>query len=348
MCGARRPVGIALLGCIAAAAPLLGQQTPAPLVRFLRHSIGLDSVQLAAVERGAALVKVLDTKNQRDVAVFGIITADIPRQRYVAHLRDFPSSLRAPTRPRFGVFSDPATAADVQGLVVDQQDVAEVKDCHPDDCKIKLPATDMKRLREDIDWSAADPQVQVNTYARQRMLEYVTDYRARGDTAMVVYDDRGNVRASSAFAALLAESPYVYEYVPAFQEYLATYPRGKLDGLSEVLFWSEDRLPRLKPILSVTHLAIYAPPDLPEATFVAGKQIYADHYFEAGFDLTTVIDRQTTGATPGIYLVLLRRSRFDDLPTGLFNIRGKVIGKLRDQMRTDLEREKTTAEALGK
>ena len=348
MCGARRPVGVALLGCIAATAPLLGQQTPAPLVRFLRHSIGLDSAQLAAVERGAALVKVLDTKNQRDVAVFGIITADIPRQRYVAHLRDFPSSLRAPTRPRFGVFSDPATAADVQGLVVDQQDVAEVKDCHPDDCKIKLPATDMKRLREDIDWSAADPQVQVNTYARQRMLEYVTDYRARGDTAMVVYDDRGNVRASSAFAALLAESPYVYEYVPAFQEYLATYPRGKLDGLSEVLFWSEDRLPRLKPILSVTHLAIYAPPDLPEATFVAGKQIYADHYFEAGFDLTTVIDRQTTGATPGISLVLLRRSRFDDLPTGLFNIRGKVIGKLRDQMRTDLEREKTTAEALGK
>jgi len=348
MCGARRPVGVALLGCIAATAPLLGQQTPAPLVRFLRHSIGLDSAQLAAVERGAALVKVLDTKNQRDVAVFGIITADIPRQRYVAHLRDFPSSLRAPTRPRFGVFSDPATAADVQGLVVDQQDVVEVKDCHPDDCKIKLPATDMKRLREDIDWSAADPQVQVNTYARQRMLEYVTDYRARGDTAMVVYDDRGNVRASSAFAALLAESPYVYEYVPAFQEYLATYPRGKLDGLSEVLFWSEDRLPRLKPILSVTHLAIYAPPDLPEATFVAGKQIYADHYFEAGFDLTTVIDRQTTGATPGIYLVLLRRSRFDDLPTGLFNIRGKVIGKLRDQMRTDLEREKTTAEALGK
>ena len=348
MCGARRPVGVALLGCIAATAPLLGQQTPAPLVRFLRHSIGLDSVQLAAVERGAALVKVLDTKNQRDVAVFGIITADIPRQRYVAHLRDFPSSLRAPTRPRFGVFSDPATAADVQGLVVDQQDVAEVKDCHPDDCKIKLPATDMKRLREDIDWSAADPQVQVNTYARQRMLEYVTDYRARGDTAMVVYDDRGNVRASSAFAALLAESPYVYEYVPAFQEYLATYPRGKLDGLSEVLFWSEDRLPRLKPILSATHLTVYAPPELPGVTLVARKQIYADHYFEAGLDLTTIIDRVTAAARPGIYLILLRRSRFDDLPTGLFNIRGKVIGKLRDQMRADLDREKATAEqALG-
>jgi len=348
MRAARRAVGIALLGSIAAAAPLPEQQTPPTLVRFLRQSIGLDSAQLAAVERGTAVVKVLDTKNQRDVAVFGIVTADVSRQAYVAHLRDFRSSLRAPTRARFGIFSDPATAADVQDLVVDRQDVSEVRDCHPDDCKIKLPATEMKRLREEIDWSAADPQLQVNAYARQRLLEYVTDYRARGDTAMVVYDDRGNVRASSAFAALLGESPYVYEYVPSFHEYLATYPRGKLDGLSEVLYWSEDRLPRLKPILSATHLTVYAPPELPGVTLVARKQIYADHYFEAGLDLTTVIERVTAAARPGIYLILLRRSRFDDLPTGLFNIRGKVIGKLRDQMRADLDREKATAEqALG-
>jgi hypothetical protein len=229
--------------------------------------------------------------------------------------------------------------------VVDPQDVPEVRDCRPNDCKIKLPATAMKRLHEEIDWSAADPQVQVNAYARQRLVEYVTDYRTRGDTAMVVYDNRGNVRASSAFAALLAESPYVYEYVPAFHAYLAAYPCRKLDGLSEVVFWSEDRLPRLKPILSVTHLAVYAPPDLP-ATFVAAKQIYSDHYFEAAFDLTTVIDRTTAAGAPGIYLVLLRRSRFDDLPTGLFNIRGKVVGKLRDQMRADLDREKATAEQL--
>jgi hypothetical protein len=343
MGASRRPVTIALLGGVVAVAPLSAQQTPAALLRFLRQSIGLDTAQLAAVERGGAVVKVLDTKNKRDVAVFGIITADVPRPVYIGRLRDFQSSLRTPTRTRFGIFSDPATAADVQTLVVDQDDVSELQDCRPDACKIKLPATEMKRLREEIDWSGADPQTQVNAYARQRLLAYVTDYRARGDTAMVVYDDRGNVRGSSAFAALLAESPYVYEYVPTFHDYLATYPRGKLDGLSEVLFWSEDRLPRLKPVLSVTHLAVYTPPDVP-ATFVASKQIYSDHYFEAGFDLTTVIDRTTAAGAPGIYLVLLRRSRFDDLPTGLFNIRGKVIGKLRDQMRVDLEREQATAE----
>ncbi len=341
----RASLRCALLLCILAVAPLPGQQTPAPLVRFLRQSIGLDTAQVAAVERGVAVVKVLGTKNQRDVAVFGIITMDVPRATYIGHVQDFPSSLRTPTRARFGIFSDPATAADVQDLVVDPQDVPEVKDCHPNDCKIKLPATAMKRLHEEIDWSAADAHAQVNAYARQRLVEYVNDYRTRGDTAMVVYDNRGNVRASSAFAALLSESPYVYEYIPSFHNYLATYPRGKLDGLREVLFWSEDRLPRLKPILRVTHLAVYAPPELPMMTVVAGKQIYANHYFEAGLDLTTVVDRPTA-ANPGIYLMLLRRSRFDDLPTGLFNIRGKVIGKPRDQMLVDLDREKATAEQL--
>lgn len=345
---ARRRVGAALLCTIAAAAPLPGQQTPATLVRFLRQSIGLDAAQLAALEQGTAVVKVLETRNSRDVAVFGIITATASRQAYVSHLQDFPNSLRQPTRTQFGIFGEPATAADVQELVVDRDDVSEVKDCHPDDCKIKLPATEMKRLREEIDWSGADPQAQVNAYARRRLVEYVTDYRARGDTAMVVYDDRGNVRASGAFAALLGESPYVYEYVPSFHEYLATYPHGKLDGSSEVVFWSEDRLPRLKPILSVTHLVVYAPPELPGMTLVAGKQIYADHYFEAGLDLTTIIDRAPAAGRPGIYLILLRRSRFDDLPTGLFNIRGKVIAKLRDQMRAELDRERATAEALDK
>ena len=197
----------ALLLCILAVAPLPGQQTPAPLVRFLRQSIGLDTAQVAAVERGAAVVKVLDTKNQRDVAVFGIITVDVPRASYIGHLQDFQSSLRTPTRARFGIFSDPATPEDVQGLVLDPDDVSELKDCHPNNCKIKLAATEMKRLREEIDWSGADPVAQVNAYARQRLLEYVTAYRALGDTALVVYDNRGKY-------ARAARSPHCSASLP--------------------------------------------------------------------------------------------------------------------------------------
>ncbi len=313
-------------------------QRPAQLTQFLEHSIGLDTQQLAAVERGEPVVKVLETHDHRDIAVFGIITVPLDREQYVRALRDFPKSLRTPNRTQLGIFSDPAVAGDVAALTVSSRDVEEMKDCKPGDCVAKLPATDMQRIHEQINWSAPDVQAQLSAYARRRVVEYVTDYRRRGDSAMAVYDDRGNVtvRSSEAFAGQLAESPYVYQTVPSLQAYLANYPRGPLPaGATEILFWSEDVLPRLRPILSVTHLVVYTPPELPGMTLMVAKQLYANHYFETAVDLTAAVDRG-----PGsIYLVELRRYRFDSLPGGILNIRGKAIGALRDQLATDLKRQ---------
>ena len=330
-----------LLGTIAAAP--IQAQTPAPLAHFLRQGIGLDSAQVALIERGDAVVKVLDTRDRRDIAIFGIIATDVPRDVYVGQVRDFKTSLRTPTRSRLGIFSDPAIAADVEAVTISPRDVGEMKDCRPGDCVVKLPAADMQRIRETMDWSASDLQAQLSAYARRRLVEYVTDYRRRGDSAMAIYDDRGNinVRSSDAFAGMLAESPYVYQNVPSIGRYFAAYPRDTLAGATEVLFWSEDVMPRLRPILSVTHQIVFTPPELPEVTLVAAKQLYANHYFEAAVDLTCVVDRQG-----GSYVLVLRRYRFDNMPSGgLINIRGRAVGALRDQLIADLRRQKGPAAA---
>jgi hypothetical protein len=347
--GVLRLAGYGALAGAALRVPLHAQQPPARLATFLQQRIGLDSARIASIERGDAIVKVLDTENNRDVAVFGIIVVNVSREAYVARLQDFPSSLRAPTRPRFGIFQVPASAADVEGASVARDDVGDLKDCHPGDCKIKIPATDMQRLHTQIDWAGADAQGQINAYLRRRLVEYITDYRARGDSALVVYDDRGGVHASDAFAALMAQSPYVYQDIPSLRQYLVGYPHATLDGAHEVLFWATDSASGLKPILSVTHLVSYAPPELPGVNVVASKQIYANHYFEGAFDLAAIVDRPGGGGKPGIYLAFLRRFRFDDLPSGgILNIRGKVVGKLRDQLRADLEHQKAASEkALG-
>jgi hypothetical protein len=328
---------LTLLLLIQATAP----QRPAQLTRFLEHSIRLDATQLAMVERGEPVAKVLETSDRRDVALFGIVTVPMPRDAYVRAARNFPASLRTPNRTQLGVFSNPATERDVAAVTINSRDVAEMKDCRPGDCVVKLPATDMRRIREQMNWSAppADLQAQLSAYARRRLVEYVTDYRTRGDSALAVYDDRGNlnVRSSEAFAAQLAESPYVYQNVPSLERYLSGYPHDSLPGATEIVFWSEDALPRLRPILSVTHLVLYTPPELPGLTLLAAKQIYANHYFETALDLTAAIDRN-----PGIYLLVLRRYRFDNLPGGILNIRGRAINALRDQLLLDLQRQRTT------
>jgi hypothetical protein len=324
---------LCLYCCLAVPVASLQSQTPAPTIeRFLQQSIGLDAAQLAAIERGEPVVKVMDTENRRDVAIFGIMTSPVTRAAYTAQLRDVTASLRAPTRPRFGVFSDPARPADVEALSIAEQDVQDLKGCRPGDCKIKLPATDMQQIQ------TAATRDQVNAYARRRFLEYIADYRARGNAAMAIYDDRGATHASDAFAALLDQSPYVYQYAPSLHQYLKNYPNAQLPGATETLYWSEDLLPKLRPIVSITHRIVYEPPGLAGVTLVAGKQIYADHYFEAAFELWTVISRADS-LGGGSYLILLRRFRFDDMPSGgILNIRGKVIGKLRDQTRVDLVR----------
>src|SRR5436190_13069010 len=88
-------------------------QRPAQLTQFLQHSIALDTLQLAAVERGESVVKVLETHDRRDVALFGIITVPIAREQYVRALRDFPAS----NRTQLGIFSDPAAAGDVAAVM---------------------------------------------------------------------------------------------------------------------------------------------------------------------------------------------------------------------------------------
>src|SRR6185295_140754 len=192
-------------------------QTPATLVQFLTDGVALDAGQLAKVEKGQPVVKQLDTKEKADVAVFGIITINATRDAYVARVKDFQKSLKTPTRTSFGIFGEPASAADVQTLVVDSQDVADLRSCKAGECKLKIPAAVMAEVRQEM--SAGDARAATNAYARKRVVEYINDYRARGDAAMVVYDDRGNTHASQAFASLLDQSPYIYQYVPTLHQY---------------------------------------------------------------------------------------------------------------------------------
>jgi hypothetical protein len=147
---------------------------------------------------------------------------------------------------------------------------------------------------------------------------------------------------------MLSDSSLAPSGTATLLRHLTDYPRDSLRGATDIIFWSVDNLPHVRPILRITHEIIYAPPELPGATIVTNKQIYADHYFEAALELLAVVDDTTTAGDtrPGFTLIAIRRYRFDHLPSGgLFNLRGRVIGGLRDALRADLVRLKREAES---
>jgi hypothetical protein len=351
----RSPAMMRLALLIAAATPatvaVAQTQTGSALpagepARFLQKYIGLSPGEIDQARQGGVVTKVLTTKDQEEVALFGIVAVNASREDVTRRVRDLQSFLRSPGRVAFGLFNTPAAPNDVRDFVVEQSLLDELKACKPGDCDLKLPTANIDEFNKSVDWSSPNAKTQVETMVRQRTSEYVNAYRKGGTAAMVEYGDQKTTgRASDVFTSLLAESPYLFDYVPAFHKYLAAYPTGSLADVTDAIYWSADRMSSLRPIFSINHVSIFTPPGTP-LTLVSAKQLYASHYFLGAFTLTTVLDRPDAPGGRGVYYFVVERMRFDHLPSNrLLNIRGRVIGKLQDALRDDLTQRKTTLES---
>jgi hypothetical protein len=309
---------------------------PTPALEKYLLGIGLGSRQLSEAARGHAVVSRLPTESDRDVAVFGMIGIRAPRDTVLAHVLDLERFLAARGR-RFHVFADPPTISDVAEATFAESEYRDLEDCHPGDCDFKLPASAMEGFRQ-IDWSSSDAKAQVDEQLRRGLLDLVKDYRKLGNHGTLIYDDVHGVRSGDVFLELVTQSPELYEYAPELERYLKTYPDGRPERARDFLYWSEDRLKGLRPTLTVNHMVVYDPATSASSTaFVAWKQIYATHYYEGAFELLAMVEAGGSGGERITYLITVRRVRFDLLPRGILNIRGRVRSKLQNAMRTSLE-----------
>ena len=322
------------------------QGMPESLGRFLQQSIGLTPPEIHAAGQGRPFVKVLESPD-REVAVFGIVGIAVPRKSYVDQIADSPSWYPDHSATRFGRFSDPATASDVQEVSISRHDLKDLKDCRPGACVMKLSDSTIAYIEANLESGSPKADSVANGYFRRRMIEYVSAYRARGNAALLVYVDRKSASAAAqVFGEIVSRSPYMYRYAPSLQKYLENYPGDRPAGAREALFWSEEDLSGARPILSITQRVVYTPPELPTSTLIASKQLYASHYLDGGLVLADVVDAADgSGAAPAIYLIVLSRLHFDNLPSGGFiNIRHRVSGKLKDRIAASLGVAKASSE----
>ena len=334
------------------AAHAAAQGMPPQLAQFLQQTAGLSTNDIRAVASGSALVKSLKVSDSREIALLGVVRINVPRSYYVQRVTDFASSLHQPSRTGLGIFSDPAVASDVAAFSLSHDDVKNLANCRPGDCKLKLPAQSITQLRASIDLKSPQADSVATAYVHARMVDYVTAYRARGDAALVTYDDSKDTTAAvQVWDAMLSQTPYIYQYAPELDQYLKNYPNDRPPGAREAIYWALDDMSGGQPTLTVNDEIVSESPARPNATFVMSKQLFSDHYLDGGLDLTAILDQASdssgapSGATPGIYVVMLRRLHFDNLPSGgLLNIRGRVIGKLTDVTKTLLGDAKTQNE----
>lgn len=315
---------------------LRAQSAPATTMALQRLTV-LDAKKIASVARGDAVSITLDTPEKTEIAMLGVVRVDVPRAFYLDRVRQLTGFLSSGSKSLSGIFSEPASLEDVATLALDPSDAKTLEKCRPLSCDMKLAASEMEKFRTTLAKSRA-PAPLADSLMREWLVAYVNSYRADSSEETVVYDDtKRPVKSSDAFRALLAEPAVAGMNGEPFAAMLSSPRSARPSDMASRISWEINRVPGLKPTLEVVERSMYSPAAHPGESFLTGKMLYASHYFESQLDFLTVTDAPATTGKSAMYLVVLRRSKFDDLPSGgLFNIRGKAVKKLRDALRTTL------------
>jgi len=297
-------------------APLLALQllasaasaAPADPFAFFQPSVIVSADDRRALDRGEPIARVLPGKDL-EVAVLAAVPVDIGGDRLVAWMRQIAEMKQSKYVLAIKRFSNPPSVDDLATLSLEDSELDDLRQCHPQRCGMKLSSSEMLDLQRaaraaDADWKNAMQQA-----FRQIVLARVEAYLATG--AVAPYDDKAHVvHPAERFDALLDHTVFLERHAPEFVAYLRGYPHAILPDVESFLYWSKERLAG-KPIVSVTHVSILRSrrPGFPDA-LVAGKEIFSTHYVNASLGLTSLVCGPHGGSN---YLVYINRSEVDTL-----------------------------------
>lgn len=304
--------------------------------KFYREYVGLNDGQIASIHNGKAIAKIIDSPNPDEVFVFGSVYVHATPEKYLKFAADIDQLRKLPDYLAIRKFSDPPQLSDLAGFTLDEDDIKELKNCKPNDCKVQLPAESMEEFQKQVNWSAPDAADQANRLGQQMALAALQQYIHGGNEALGVYRDKKRPAAvAETFASLLSRSKALPVYLPELDRYLLDYPAAPSDQIQSQFYWEKVNF-GLKPTLRIVQAIVFhgVNPTQP-AYAVAVKQLYASHYFESALDLTVCV-RATDAPSPhGFYLITLKGSQ----QAGLTGFKGGIVRHVAvDKTRSSLER----------
>ena len=318
----RRPAILCALLSLLFICPQIRARSADPdLRKALAERAAFGPDQIAALERGEPVAKLIPSNDPREVAVCGVI--QIPSDPQTA-LKAFQLSLSLKLNSilQSGKFTDQPRVEDLASLTLSDADIADLKTCTIGDCKLKLSAAMIHRFQNSIDWKAIDYKEQANQLYRLMIVEYVTTYLQRGDAALIEYADRSpRVALAREQEALLTKLLYVDDTAPEFVRHLKAFPRATVP-VEHSLSWAKINF-GLKPVLVITDISTYrSDVDGVPRVLVLSKQIYANHYFDASLSLTAAIADQTRTKSDLLYV---NYSRSGVLASSFSKFKHKIV-----------------------
>lgn len=337
-----RHLPVFMLACTllaAAASTTDGQTSLAELQQVLQQKAAFAETDFAALQRGETITRLAPVQDKSELAVSGLVSLRASAEDFLRSYRESLAHSNNAAVLAVGQFGTMPALSDLQDLTLEPSDIEDLKSCAVGNCRLKLSAAMIERFAREINWQAPDYAQQATQLFKTMLLEYVRDYRARGEAALIEYNDKqGEVRVADESRAIGSASGYLNDLLAT----VTTPQRSELQPLEDLIVWSKIKF-GLKPVIAVNHVTIYKRDrQLGPQVLAVSKQIYADHYFNSSLALTAFV----TVAGPTSYLVYENRSRADGLegPFSKFK-RGLVEKKVLAGLQGILEHTKLSLEA---
>ena len=287
----------------------LAQDPIAEFQRVLRDKSVFGESDLAALDQGETLIKRLSVRDQRELAMCGIVRLQAPAEMFLQSFRENMTRKSNPAILEINSFGNPPSLDDLQALTIEDRDIEDLRQCVVGDCRLKLPARMIERLQKEVDWEGPNYRIQVTQLLKQMLVDYARDYLARGDAALIQYDDKSKeIRLADEQRELFAASSYDSLADTKDVRGLSNTPLALVDN---ALVWSKIKF-GLKPVFAINHIMIYKRAQKVGAEIlIISKQLYANHYFDSSLTLTAYLS--VPGPPPKSYLLYEHRSRVDGL-----------------------------------
>jgi hypothetical protein len=297
------------------------QQQPSALFAH----VGLTAQQVAAVDAGRPVAKVLSWGTSSEVYVFGAVYIDGSPAVYLKAARDLGRLAGSPGYLGVGELPSTATGEALSALAFDPDDIKALKNCREGSCDVQLPTAAIQAFHDGVNWSQPDVPGQVNGLARGMVLQLVREYRRGGNNALGVYRDKEHpARVEAQFETMVSRSATLPNVVPELRQYLLRYPDVDLPGADVFFYWENVNF-GLKPTIRVNHAVIYrGGGQSGEIDAVAIKQLYASHYFHTALDVSVCVRDAAHPERRGFYLITLKSSEQD----GLTGFKGSMVRRV--------------------